>query len=145
MVYRWSEVQTTVGLVELQNCLKWIGLLVSSGYLYRSDYSSAKKEKCLILQVFYSNKQLHIREQSPWIINTRELIMLMRLSRTGTRIMKRLFFPFYQKWFNFLHWGENWKEWRKKSYVTAWGISAQLTNCDWSQNISVLLNITAYV
>lgn len=109
MVCKWSKVQTIVPPVELKKCLKWIGLLVSSGYLYKCDYMVCPpvQEIRLILQIFYWNKQLHIHEWSPWIINTRPLIILLRLSRTGTTIIKRLFFPFYQKWFNFLHWVEN--------------------------------------
>lgn len=53
MVYR-SKVQTIVLPVKLQKCLKLTGLLVGSGYLYRSDHKicTPVQKMCLILRIF---------------------------------------------------------------------------------------------
>lgn len=65
MVYMWSKVQTTVLPVELQKCLKWIGLLVSSGYLRRSDY-----EICTPVQKMSNSTDILLKQATSysWVV-----------------------------------------------------------------------------
>lgn len=136
MLYRWSKVQ--ICQWSYRNIWDEQGSL-SPEATYRRFALWCKKYVYFCRYFTETSNFIYMSTQ----LQTRALIVLMRLNRTETSVMKRLFFLFYQKWFNFLKWLENWKEWRKELHITSRVMFVQLRNSGWCQNISVLLNITA--